>query len=500
MKLREWFLAAIGIVLLAMGAQLIRMSRGPARDIVLADACRSPLRVLEPRTEQSIGSAVVLHGIASNRRLMQTLGQSLAAAGLRVYLVDSPGHGDSTEPFSFGCTEQCAAAVLESLARRGEITPDRTVIVGHSLGAAVAVHLADRFPAPATIAISPAPMNLPRRMPANLLIVYAQLDPSPVKDAAWKLLRAAGGERTEAGDFRERRAARLDFMPWASHVSIVYDPRVERAAGDWARAALQEKSPKPPPTRGAPFTGGAMGVVGLLLLFPVASSGFTALCRAGGAEPNPAPLGVARLLGVWAVASLFSVGVLNFWVPLRALRVLNGDYLASFYLLAGAALLAILWRQRQASLHFTFRAAAAGCLFGLASILAIGGWLNWQLTDGWMNLARWELFVPIVLASLPYFMAEELVLGPPAAERRSSRFALFLSLRVILWLALVFALFAFDSQQILVLLLAVYLLAIALVQRWAADAIRRRTGSAGAAALVGAILAAWFVAAVFPLT
>jgi len=71
---------------------------------------------------------------------------------------------------------------------------------------------------------------------------------------------------------------------------------------------------------------------------------------------------------------------------------------------------------------------------------------------------------------------------------------------VLLWLALMFALYILGSRQILILLLSIYLALLAILQRWAADAVRRRTGSAGAAALFGAILNAWFVAAVFPLT
>ena len=499
MKRREGVLTTIGIVLLVVGAQLIRMSCGPARDVVF-DACRSPVRILEPRAPRPMGSAVVFHGLAANRRLMLTLGESLAAAGLRVYLVDSPGHGDNIEPFSLGRTEQCAAAVLESLAQRGEITLDRTVIVGHSMGAAVAVRLADRVPVLATIALSPAPMNLPRRMPVNLLIVYGQFDPGPVKEAAAKLFRAAGGERSVPEDFRQRRAVKLEFLPWASHVGVVFNPRVARAASDWARAALQEKPSGSAPSRGSPFVGGVLGVVGLLLLFPLGAGVATAMWRAGATEAPPALPRAARLLGLWVIAAFFSVGVLNFWVPLRALRMYNGDYLGSFNLLAGVALLAMLWREKRATLRFGFRAMAAGCVFGLAAVLAIGAWLNWQLNDGWMNLARWGRFVPLVAASLPYFVAEELALGPPADGRRGPRFVLFLALRILLWLALTFALFAFDSQEILMLLLAVFLLAISLVQRWGADAIRERTGSPGAAALVGAILAAWFVAAVFPLT
>jgi len=493
-------LAAIGLLLLAAGAQLIRMSHGPARDVVLEDACRSPLRILEPTTQRAVGSAVVFHGLSGNRRLMLTLGQSLAAAGLRVYLVDSPGHGDSTEPFSLGRTDQCTAAVLESLARRGEIALDRTVVVGHSMGAGVAARLADRLPVVATIALSPAPVNLPRRMPANLLIVYAQFDPRPVKDTAAKLVHAAGGERSAPDDFRQRRAVKLEFVPWASHVGVLFSPRVERAAGVWARRALEEKPGESTSARAYPFVGGALGVVGLLLLLPLAASIATAMWRAGATESPRPQIRTGRLLGLWVIGSLFSVGALKFWAPLRTLRMYNGDYLAAFNLLAGAALLAMLWREKKAALRFDFRATAAACVFGLAATLGIGAWLNWQLTDGWMNLARWERFVPLVLASLPYFVAEEWALGPPAAERRGRRFALFLALRTILWLALIFALFVLDSQQILMLLLGVFLLAISLVQRWGADVIRQRTGSSVAGASVGAILAGWFIAAVFPLT
>jgi len=501
MKRREWLFVAIGVALLAVGTRLVRMSRGPARDTLLSDACRSPVRILEPPTQHPIGSAVVFHGLSANRRLIQTLGQSLAGAGLRVYLIDSPGHGDSTEPFSLGHTEQCAGAVVESLARRGEIALDRTVLVGHSMGAGVAVRLADRLPAAATIALSPAPMNLPRRMPGNLLIVYAQFDPGLVKDAAGKLLRAAGGERLESDDFRQRRAVQMEFVPWASHVSVLFDTRVERWACAWARTALNdERMPEGFPVRGSPFAGGMMGVVGLLLLFPLASSGFTAVCRAGASEAATAPTGASGLLGLWVVAGLFSVGVLNLWVPLRALRMLTGDYLGAFHLLTGAALLAIFWKARKHELRFGFRATAAACLFGLTAVLALGAWLNWQLTDGWMNLARWVRFGPLALACLPYFFAEEIALGSPASDRPRSRFGLFLAMRIILWLALVFALFAFGNQQFLVLLLAIYLLAVTLVQRWGADVIRKRTGSPAAAALVSAIVFAWFIAAVFPLT
>lgn len=499
MKRREWIFAGFGIVLLGTGAHLARMSPGGVRDTVLVAACRTPIRILEPQAPRPIGSAVVFHGLSANRRLMQTFGQWLAALGLRVYLVDSPGHGDSTEPFSLGRAEQCAAAVLESLAQSGKITPDRTVLVGHSMGGAIAVRLADRFPGVATIAVSPAPMNLPRRMPANLLIFSAQFDLVWMKGTAQKLLRAAGGERQQPEDFRERRAVKLQVVPWATHTSLLFNRRVCGMSADWARNALDENSPEIIPP-GFPVGGGALGLAGLLLLFPLAASGLTALFHAGASEPALAPPKANRLLVRWAVAAFFAVGVLKFWAPLQAVRLLTGGYLASFLLLAGAVLLALLWKEGRVAIHFDLRATATSCVLGLASVLACGAWLNWQLTDAWLNTARWLRFVPLVLVCLPYFAAEDLALGPPEAGRPLRRFGLFLVLRLTLWLALVFALFASGSGQILVLLLSVYLAAISLLQRWGTDAVRRRTGSLAAAAMFGAILAAWFIAAIFPLT
>ena len=56
------------------------------------------------------------------------------------------------------------------------------------------------------------------------------------------------------------------------------------------------------------------------------------------------------------------------------------------------------------------------------------------------------------------------------------------------------------SGQVLIPLLVVFLAAFSILQRLSADGVRKRSGSATAAILFSAILAAWFVAAVFPLT
>ncbi len=535
MKHEERRLAAVGLILLVIGSYGIWASHGSKRDTVYTDVCRTPLSILEPSSPRQIGSAIVFHGLSANRRIMQTFGQGLAALGLRVYLVDSPGHGDSTERFTFARAEKCAGDLIEVLARRAEINPDTTALAGHSMGGAIAIRLADRLPTAATIAISPAPMipgmrvpfglvpySLPRRMPVNLLVFSGGWEPSLAREPHQGLIQAAGGERLQPEDFRQRRAAKLVVIPEATHVSLLFDRRVKDWSADWVRHALNISETQSLPavglSHGFPVAGGLLGLLGLLLLFPALTTGLTALFGPSPAETLKPPLPTIRTLTQWTVAALFSVAVLYYWVPLKALRMFNGDYLASFLLIAGLALLLLVRRETKGTFQFEARAAAMACVLGLIVMVAVGAWLNWQLTDAWMTVARWMRWIPLVFVALPYHLAEELALGAPresdtsapqskrkgpvsqtAEYIRRRRMVLFLAVRLVLWLALLFALFAFRSGQILVPLLAVYLVLFSLLQRLGMDAVRQRTGSITAAALFGAILAAWFVAAVFPL-
>ncbi len=217
-------------------------------------------------------------------------------------------------------------------------------------------------------------------------------------------------------------------------------------------------------------------------------------------QPEQPPSSAGRHLLLWAVVALLAVAVLKFWVPLRSLQIMTGDYLVSFFALIGLALILLQRSVARAQLRFRLEAMAMAWALGLAAMLVFGAWLNWQLDDAWMNGPRWLRFPFLVIYLLPYFVAEELALGPPEASRGGRRSVLFLALRLELWLALLLALVAFSSGQILILLLAVYLLLFSVVQRLGSDAVRRRTGSAAAAAVFGAILGAWFVAAVFPRT
>jgi hypothetical protein len=140
-------------------------------------------------------------------------------------------------------------------------------------------------------------------------------------------------------------------------------------------------------------------------------------------------------------------------------------------------------------------------ILALALILGAGAWFTWQVGDLWLNAARWLRFAELFPLMWLFSFAEEVVLGEVGdGSRRARRFVLFLVLRLEIFLACILAYYVLDNGEALIGLFIVGLAAFSIFQRLATDAFRLRTGSATAAAVFGAILATWFIAAVFPLS
>jgi pimeloyl-ACP methyl ester carboxylesterase len=521
-------ISAVAGALLIGGAIVFGMADQPPRShgtegTLKTAQCSVPFVNFATANDSTGGTAIIVHGLAANRKIMEPVARWMVAAGLRAYAIDMPGHGESDEPFSFERAEQCAAEFLAELTRRGELDPSRTVFVGHSTGAGIAIRLADRFDAAATIAISPAPLTpqpapwarvtpfkLPSRLPGNLLVFIASLDPFPIRDSAKEWVTAAGGDDDSDAAFAERRALRLVDVPRATHTSLLMDFRVGVQSVNWVHRALATgRSAKLVP---GPPMAYAFALAGVTLVFPAAISLLFGASRVDTLSASAAQaqrLAVWKLYAIWSAAGLLAVVVLRFWIPLRALRLFSGDYLASFLLLVGmlAIVANVNWGPGAPSLRLSqgwdasVRNVLVATPLGLVTLLAASWLLAWQATDVWMNAARWMRFPFVLLAVLPYALAEEWALGTPqpggrAAARRVLRA---LALRSILWIVLLAAFLLLDSNQALMPLLALYMLLVSAGQRLGADAIRRRSGSPAAAAIFNAILAAWFIAAVFPL-
>jgi len=510
MKRWEIFLAVAGIACLLFGANSIRrgmqlVSRSDT--VIAAGGCRTPVTILTTVGMQPDGAAILYHGLSANRRIMQPLGRQFAMSGLRVYLFDLPGHGDSTDAYSFAHAEHCAEAATESLAASGQIDPKKTIYVGHSMGGALAIRSADRDPVAATIAISPGPLIMPQRMPANLLVFSAQFDLGLLKQVAHDLAQVAGGTRIQPEDFVQLRAFELERTPHATHTSLLANPHVIALSTTWAAEAIHPDAadvrtsagtPKPPDPAS---TGSALGLLGLFFLFPFCASLAAKLAGMHRAEiDDPRPSRWLAIVEV-AAAALASVLILTQVMPLRFIHLLHADYLASLLFLMGVALLVMNGRDAAASYSFRLERLIGTAALGFAMILAIGGWLNWQIDDAWLNAPRWWRFGVLFPFLWIYSYAEEVVLGPVGIRgRRVLRFGIFLLFRLEVWGACAFAVYKLASGEVLIVILFTFLAIFSILQRLATDALRLRTGSATAAATFGAILSCWFIAAVFPLT
>ncbi len=467
---RQLLFAVLGLSLIAAGLALDYGTHIQRTDGVMSDSCGTPVSIYEPNQEPPVGSAIVIHGLAGNRRIMKWLDEWLAAQRLRVYSIDLPGHGDSRESFSYAHAEECSERAIGALATRGDIRLDRTVLVGHSLGAEIAIRLADRISTAGTIVLSPAPMVLPRRIPNNLLVISAQFDLPPLRAEARKIAAAAGSERVAPDDFTQMRAFQLSTIPWADHVSPLVDERAEREAAAWARDALGEAGPLQP-VRGWPRAGALLCGIGLLLLFPLAA---LILC---GKPPESDPprdpqirftfvhwLTIRTLIARWAVASALAVALLSLTSHYNWLRLYNGSYLASCMLVTGIALL-LLFRGQIPSLRPGVRGTFAAILLALIFSMAVRAWVGFSAdltilnvlsllktvgSEFWLNTPRWLRFGPATLAVLPYFAAEEIALGDPNTFRYWRRFGVCLVLRLELWLLMLLALYATMNGQILI--------------------------------------------------
>ncbi len=518
MKRWEMLLAAGGAILLALGAHWIREGELPQHQLLLQQGgCRTPVIVLDPPSGIApAGAVIIFHGLSANRRIMLYLGQDFAGHGIRAYLPDLPGHGDNTDAFSFARAQLCADAAVNTLMRTDHLDPAKTILLGHSMGGEIVVRMADDIPVAATIAISPAPMVMPRRMPSNLLVFSAQLDVWQLKTQARALEQAAGGDRLSPEDFAQHRAFDLIHVPLATHTSMLDDRAVAHVSELWAMETLfPQADPKTLALnldlgtygtfgRGRlRLAGAVIGLIGIGMLLPLSIA--VAAKAAGGeiaaADQNDGTPGRKIVLAEGAIAAMIAVLLLMIGMPLRFVHLYAGDYLASEALIF--AVLLLLFNRDAARKIFLLHARPllAAAALGLAAILAFGAWFNWEISDLWLNAPRWLRFAELLPFAFIFCYAEETVLGGVGSGKsRFVRFLVFLALRFEIWLALVVAFFVLASGEILLPILVVQFGAFSAAQGLATDALLRRTRSATAAALFGAILAAWFVAAVFPLT
>lgn len=178
--------------------------------------------------ERGAGDAtfVLIHGIGMGRSVFAGLAQRLSGHG-RVIAIDLPGYGEAPEPPRTPTIERLADHVAAFL-RAHRI--DAPVIVGHSMGAQVAVEVAARHPGlrSRVVLIGPTVEAGRRRASTQLrLLATDLLDESP------KVLLIGAREYLRAGpNLRQKMRAMLTHRPERAYPRVAEPALVLRGEKD----------------------------------------------------------------------------------------------------------------------------------------------------------------------------------------------------------------------------------------------------------------------------
>ena len=510
MKSRKTIRAVAGIVLIAAGFWLAFPKTYRERTYLIpAGGCRLETGIIEKKDATPQGTVLLFPGLVANKKVMTFVAEGFAEQNLQVFVPDLPGHGHSPGPFSPEHAEECAEALLSGLIARGMANPDRTILVGHSMGGAIAERIATRVPVAGLIAISPAPMRAghgvsaeellfrdPPDLPPHSLVMVGALEPQSIR---WS---AAGLAVT-----RSDGTTMYEVISGATHGSILFSAAAVRSAQRWAAQVLNLGSAAKSLSLRRLY-GALAGFAGLLLLATpflreIAGKRHIGEPGEGGAEERAEPgnaVAWPRMLTEFAVGAFLVVVLLRFWDPLRPIHLYEGDYLAGFLFILGDALVLLQWKLVREQLS-RWKSGLLGAFFGaLILFLLFSAWLELSLYEAWLTPAKWARFPFLFLALLPYHLAEEICLGPSTNKSAARRYAAGLSLRAVAWGALAFGLFYLHSGEILMVLLLPYFVLLHLLLRRGMDIARHETGSAAATAVFGAILLAGFCLVIFPVT
>ncbi len=467
----------------------------------VAGACRVDMTIIQKReipAQVNAGAVVLFHGLAANKYIMRYLARGFAELGLTVYVPDLPGHGRTPGPFTAEKAEDCGRSLLRGLSARGLLVPDRTILAGHSMGGAIALRLAQEFRPAGVIAFSPAPMqakhgvtpekllfqNPPAVVP-NTLITAGQFEPKGL---------AANAEDLVAGNTDP--TIQFHALPGQTHVSVLFSPGAAKMSQAWAARVLNLSNAAQLPSL-LYLGGGVLGFLGILMLSGPFLRELATVAPEESAGDSLVP-GTLRILAELALASAAVVFLLRYVIPLRVLRLFEGDYLASFFLLTGAILLLVhakLAMKKLAAKPGVVLSAAAGALI---LHLLVTGWFDLTVTSAWLTLQRWERFPLFFLAAFVFLYTLEILLGPVTEPRK--RLGIDYLAILLAWLVPVLGTFVLHSGQILLVLLMPYFALFFLFMRLGARLVRQRTASATAAAIFGAILLAGFCLVLFPVS
>jgi pimeloyl-ACP methyl ester carboxylesterase len=454
---RSWLAIGLLVALLIATATYARLPGSRERGTFDTDP-PTPYFHYKPAVE-SRGQVLVVHGLDASKNVMNVLSYSLAEAGFEVFAIDLPGHGDSRAGFDALLARKAVDSVLEKLG-------PQTAVVGHSLGGAMLLDVANERPIQRMVLFSPAPTPLEALQAEQVLVLEGEFDPSRIRAFAPKILDSTTGN-SESRD-----------LAWTGHSGGLFRAPVLISVATWL---------------GGDATAIHAGFRVALILAKLALSlalgivllGFRKAVPATEEPPEPARLSMLH----YVFASLGAAAILAFVNVAAWLRIFTMDYLMGFIFLVGCILCTRCRGLKVHSRHLLIGAAAAAYLIAVAGGLGISELLHVSLTGG-----RWWRFPAILALSLPLFLADELLLRLLRPAWKATAIAILT--RLVIGAVAVSGVLIMNRNAAFLLLLA-HLIVLFWIVLWLMTGLVRKRTDPLTAALFAAIVQGWGFAALF---
>ena len=205
--------------------------------------------------------AVIAHGFAGSRQMMEGFALVLAGAGYIAVSYDLQGHGRNPVPMSGDVTQVDGTTrlLMDELGRVSDAalalpgTDGRLALLGHSMASDIVVRQAIRDPrVGAVVAVSMFSSAVTATAPHDLLVIAG----------AWETMLAAEAERAlqladpaaqfgqTVGDPAAGTGRRAVLAPRVEHVGVLYSTAALRESRDWLNAAFGRTGEGGVPARG----------------------------------------------------------------------------------------------------------------------------------------------------------------------------------------------------------------------------------------------------------
>ncbi|MEY2477147.1 MAG: hypothetical protein QOG87_2462 [Actinomycetota bacterium] len=382
----------------------------PATVYVPGEVDRDFQELPDPRPAGDRPPVVVLgHGFSADRATMSTLARSLTAAGYAVVAFDFRGHGSNANAFGGGDLREDLDAVVDWVGTQPHWDPSRLVVMGHSMGAGAVLDFATVDPRPKVVVPISGGWNITGpEVPANVLFILAQNDPSGIHD------ETANNRRLLADD--GGRVSRT-VVPDTDHATILWSGvAVERIVA-WTDDALGvERSAPATRVDGRMGTSGLYFLCALVLLAAVGIGAGRLAPTVAARAAKPAGIGFAVLAGAMLVTMpVLALGAPATFIPLEVI-----DTQASHLFAVGALVLGFgLWRRHTGAaqpawlgtdgptLRADLRGVALPAALAIVAIYLLLSPLGAVFHRLTLSPARLVAGVLVALAVLPFFLALE---------------------------------------------------------------------------------------------